>query len=157
MSLRPNAANGGADKKSATDKQQAGPCSVIGKNVADASDAAVGQDKQKMLLADDAGHFSMIKYTAWPRSGSCVPALLTLDRALHLADTITELNGTSLKTQLLKISSLYFPGASLALLRPKKRRVGFNVLQAFVASCQYLAPCATALALQIPMAPYGPL
>jgi CDP-diacylglycerol--serine O-phosphatidyltransferase len=33
-----------------------------------------GQDKQKMLLASDTGHFSLIK-------------------ALHLADLITELNG----------------------------------------------------------------
>jgi CDP-diacylglycerol--serine O-phosphatidyltransferase len=36
---------------------------------------AVAADKQKKLLQDDSGHFSMI-------------------RMLHLADLITELNGT---------------------------------------------------------------
>ncbi|KAI4123368.1 MAG: hypothetical protein LQ338_005300 [Usnochroma carphineum] len=56
MSLRSSIANGGVDKSTSS-----GP-----------SDG--GQEKQKKLLAADAGHFSMIK-------------------ALHLADLITELNG----------------------------------------------------------------
>jgi CDP-diacylglycerol---serine O-phosphatidyltransferase len=40
------------------------------------ADFVIAMDKQKTLLASDTGHFSLIK-------------------ALHLADLITELNGTS--------------------------------------------------------------
>ncbi|KAL8953605.1 MAG: hypothetical protein Q9222_000531 [Ikaeria aurantiellina] len=57
MSLRPSVANGGVDKATSKSPPDDG-----------------GQEKQKKLLAADAGHFSMIK-------------------ALHLADLITELNG----------------------------------------------------------------
>ncbi|KAI9797983.1 MAG: CDP-diacylglycerol-serine O-phosphatidyltransferase [Piccolia ochrophora] len=53
-----------------------------------------GQAKQKMLLASDSGHFSMIKSVPdlllLPRR---MVQLLTTNRALHLADLITELNG----------------------------------------------------------------
>ncbi|KAL9602980.1 MAG: hypothetical protein Q9219_001505 [cf. Caloplaca sp. 3 TL-2023] len=57
MSLRSSVANGGREKTTTANRPSDG-----------------GQEKQKKLLAADAGHFSMIK-------------------ALHLADLITELNG----------------------------------------------------------------
>ncbi|MCJ1264328.1 CDP-diacylglycerol-serine O-phosphatidyltransferase [Lobaria immixta] len=59
MSLRANIANGGGEKRSSSSLSQG------------------SEEKQKKLLASDAGHFSMIK-------------------ALHLADLITELNGNSI-------------------------------------------------------------
>ena len=59
--------------------------------------------KQKTLLAEDNGHFSMIRHV-FPRSccsspfacssQATIPANVRCgDRALHLADLITELNG----------------------------------------------------------------
>ncbi|KAI4188517.1 MAG: hypothetical protein L6R41_002079 [Letrouitia leprolyta] len=81
MSLRSSVANGGVDK------------------TASSSPSDGGQEKQKKLLATDAGHFSMIKYSSplLPRPGLQALIGLTkalLNRALHLADLITELNGT---------------------------------------------------------------
>ncbi|KAL9099256.1 MAG: hypothetical protein Q9163_005221 [Psora crenata] len=61
MSLRSSAANGGANVKHKVTSSSA-------------STPQASQEKQKMLLASDTGHFSII-------------------RALHLADLITELNG----------------------------------------------------------------
>ncbi|KAL8944800.1 MAG: hypothetical protein Q9216_000222 [Gyalolechia sp. 2 TL-2023] len=84
MSLRSSAANGGVDKTTSS------------------SPSDGGQEKQKKLLAADAGHFSMIKYSISlfppPNQQALVgPSRLTeasVNRALHLADLITELNGT---------------------------------------------------------------
>jgi CDP-diacylglycerol--serine O-phosphatidyltransferase len=50
-----------------------------------------GQEKQKMLLSSDHGHFSMVKSVSC--SLLCSRFSLTLNRALHLADLITEMNG----------------------------------------------------------------
>lgn len=55
------------------------------------TDDGAGEEKQKRLLASDAGHFSMIKYIlsiGLPQSSLTFPL-----RALHLADLITEMNG----------------------------------------------------------------
>ena len=59
----------------------------------------LGQEKQKMLLAADGGHFSMIRYHSLTHSRlpRLHPLLIVtvLLRALHLADLITEMNGMS--------------------------------------------------------------
>ena len=52
----------------------------------------VGQEKQKMLLSSDHGHFSMVKLVSAP---PVFWAQLTFRRAMHLADLITEMNGTT--------------------------------------------------------------
>ncbi|CAG8129807.1 unnamed protein product [Penicillium olsonii] len=48
-----------------------------------------GQEKQKMLLSSDHGHFSMVKLVSAP---PVFWAQLTFRRAMHLADLITEMN-----------------------------------------------------------------
>ncbi|CAG8029248.1 unnamed protein product [Penicillium salamii] len=49
-----------------------------------------GQEKQKMLLSSDHGHFSMVKSVSAPPP--VFLARLTFHRAMHLADLITEMN-----------------------------------------------------------------
>ncbi|KAL8738899.1 MAG: hypothetical protein Q9181_000351 [Wetmoreana brouardii] len=79
MSLRSHAANGGVDKTTSSSIPSDGGMRFLillsQFEVPTLMNCATGQEKQKKLLAADAGHFSMIK-------------------ALHLADLITELNGT---------------------------------------------------------------
>ncbi|KAI2294067.1 CDP-diacylglycerol-serine O-phosphatidyltransferase, partial [Ophidiomyces ophidiicola] len=57
------------------------------------TDISSAQDKQKMLLAADAGHFSMIRFVAFDIPNNNASSCDLHDRALHLADLITELNG----------------------------------------------------------------
>lgn len=53
----------------------------------------VADDKQKKLLQSGSGHFSMIKWEEMVIDRSNMAAD-PINRALHLADLITELNGT---------------------------------------------------------------
>ncbi|KAL8909168.1 MAG: hypothetical protein Q9207_000342 [Kuettlingeria erythrocarpa] len=76
MALRSSVANGGVEKTTSSTPADGGmlPLIALTTTVQFAEVHTPGQEKQKKLLAAEAGHFSIIK-------------------ALHLADLITELNG----------------------------------------------------------------
>ena len=60
MSLRPSAANGAAEKQPSTELSQGSKFySPLAETVS--ANIVPGQEKQKRLLASDAGHFSIIK------------------------------------------------------------------------------------------------
>ncbi len=103
MSLRSSVANAGAAKPSSSSPPDDGGMVPLFQRRPDARlTSGPGQEKQKKLLAADAGHFSMIKSVAnFPPLPLLHPFKLQTNkliaanrnRALHLADLITELNG----------------------------------------------------------------
>lgn len=93
MSLRANSTNS-ARAKEVSSALSEGSSSIFGirRKIANVRS---GQEKQKLLLSSDTGHFSLIKYYFLNyvlRRASFNP----IYRALHLADLITELNGLAL-------------------------------------------------------------
>ncbi|MCJ1437171.1 CDP-diacylglycerol-serine O-phosphatidyltransferase [Xylographa pallens] len=62
------------------------------KNAA-SSAAESSQDKQKLLLESPTGHFSLIKHVSRSRHPQTMLTPPSSNRAMHLADLITELNG----------------------------------------------------------------
>ena len=107
MSLRSSAANASANSKKSDLPQDGEPnwpshyylhsrpfvCTFL--------TVFTGMEKQKTLLAEDNGHFSMIRCASTLANGTAFVAacycsladILDEIRALHLADLITEMNG----------------------------------------------------------------
>ena len=79
--------------------------------------AFAAQEKQARLLAQQSGHFSMIRYATHTELEGSAANLVC--RALHLADLITELNGMHCSLD---------------------GRATSNIFQASAASCQYFLP-----------------